>query len=141
MAGAQVAADPPRILLAKVGFDGHDRGIKVLASLFREAGHETIYLGKYLTVDQVVEAALEEDVDVIGLSFLGGAHVPYCREMVERLAERGMAEVTLMVGGVIPRKDFAALRELGIDCIFDSNTRSQEILDVLHARVAPRARG
>ena len=134
MAATAEVVDARRILLAKVGFDGHDRGIKVLASLFREAGHEVIYLGKYLTVDQVVEAALEEDVDVIGLSFLGGAHVPYCQEMIER-----MAEVTLMVGGVIPRKDFTALRELGITGIFDSNTPSQEILQFLQIRVALRA--
>ncbi|HJM49576.1 MAG TPA: cobalamin-dependent protein [Alphaproteobacteria bacterium] len=134
MSAAAEIADARRILLAKVGFDGHDRGIKVLASLFREAGHEVIYLGKYLTVDQVIEAALEEDVDVIGLSFLGGAHVPYCREMVEGLAEREMTEVTLMIGGVIPRQDFAALADLGIDGIFDSNTRSREILDFLQAR-------
>ncbi|MDP6624439.1 MAG: cobalamin-dependent protein [Alphaproteobacteria bacterium] len=139
MAATAEVVDARRILLAKVGFDGHDRGIKVLASLFREAGHEVIYLGKYLTVDQVVEAALEEDVDVIGLSFLGGAHVPYCQEMIERMAERGMAEVTLMVGGVIPRKDFTALRELRITGIFDSNTPSQEILQFLQTRVALRA--
>ncbi len=139
MAATAEVVDARRILLAKVGFDGHERGIKVLASLFREAGHEVIYLGKYLTVDQVVEAALEEDVDVIGLSFLGGAHVPYCQEMIERMAERGMAEVTLMVGGVIPRKDFTALRELGITGIFDSNTPSQEILQFLQIRVALRA--
>ncbi|MAG96492.1 MAG: cobalamin-dependent protein [Alphaproteobacteria bacterium] len=139
MAATAEVVDARRILLAKVGFDGHDRGIKVLASLFREAGHEVIYLGKYLTVDQVVEAALEEDVDVIGLSFLGGAHVPYCQEMIERMAERGMAEVTLMVGGVIPRKDFTVLRELRITGIFDSNTPSQEILQFLQTRVALRA--
>ena len=82
---------------------------------------------------------MEEDVDVIGLSFLGGAHVAYCQEMIQGMAERGMAEVTLMVGGVIPRKDFAVLQELGISGIFDSNTPSQEILQFLQTRVALRA--
>ncbi len=130
-----------RIMLAKVGFDGHDRGIKVLAALLREAGHEVVYLGKYLTTEQVVVAALEEDVDVIGLSFLGGAHIPYCRTLVEQMAEQDIAEVTLMVGGVIPRKDFAALQALGIEGIFDSNTRSQEILDFLQAHTVRRAQG
>jgi len=133
---ARTTAVPQRILLAKLGFDGHDRGVKILATLFREAGHDVIYLGKYLTVEAVVNAALEEDVDFVGLSFLGGAHVVHSAAFVEAMRQCGLDHVRLIVGGVIPRKDFSVLQELGIEGIFDANTPSADILRFIdeHAR-------
>ncbi len=128
-----------RILLAKVGFDGHDRGIKVLAAVFRDAGHDVIYLGKYLTPGQVAAAALEEDVEVIGLSFLGGAHMTHCRETLALLAEAGLDDVIVIAGGVIPHKDQAALKALGVDAVFPANTDTRDILTYLDERFADRA--
>jgi methylmalonyl-CoA mutase, C-terminal domain len=120
-----------KILLAKVGFDGHDRGIKVLTSILREHGHEVVYLGKYLTVPMVVEAALQEDVNVIGLSFLGGSHLTYCQEIVAQLRASGLGHVGLMVGGVIPDKDVAPLRQAGVHAVFTPNTDTREIVAYL----------
>ncbi len=128
-----------KILLAKVGFDGHDRGVKILATLFRDAGYDVIYLGKYLTVAEVVAAAADEDVDAIGLSFLGGAHLAYCRETVEGMRNAGLDDVALIVGGVIPRKDFPVLEEMGVDAIFPANTESREIIGFLDRRFRPEA--
>jgi methylmalonyl-CoA mutase C-terminal domain/subunit len=125
-----------RILLAKVGFDGHDRGVKVLAAVFRDAGHDVIYLGKYLTPDQVAAAALEEDVEVIGLSFLGGAHLTHCRETLALLAGHGLDDIVVIAGGVIPHKDRAALEALGVDAVFPANTDTRDILAYLDARFA-----
>ncbi len=126
---------PARILLAKVGFDGHDRGVKILATVFRDAGYDVIYLGKYLTAEQVVTSALEEDVAVIGLSFLGGAHVTHCQELVALMAEHDLGDVLLLAGGVIPHKDVAALEELGVDAVFAANTDTRDILGYLEARI------
>jgi methylmalonyl-CoA mutase C-terminal domain/subunit len=120
-----------KILLAKVGFDGHDRGIKILTSILREHGHEVVYLGKYLTVAVVVEAALQEDVDVIGLSFLGGSHITYCQEIAQRLRERGLGRVCLVVGGVIPDKDIDPLKQAGVHAVFTPNTDTRDILKFL----------
>ncbi len=131
---------PRRILLAKVGFDGHDRGVKILASVLREAGHEVIYLGKYLTVPSVLEAAVEEDVAVIGLSFLGGAHLAYCREMLSGMRARGLDQVSLMVGGVIPAKDHSALEKMGVAAVFSANTKTEEIVSFLEPSQAPGGR-
>lgn len=124
-----------RVLLAKVGFDGHDRGVKIIATILREAGYEVIFLGKYLTVESVVKAAIDEDVHVIGLSFLGGAHIPYCREMVALMKEQGLENVLLVVGGAIPHKDRAVLMEMGVDAVFPSNTLTQEIVQFLEGNL------
>jgi len=120
-----------RVLLAKIGFDGHDRGVKIIAAILREAGYEVIFLGKYLTVETVVKAAMDEDVDVIGLSFLGGAHVVHCREVAERMKGNGLEEVLFVIGGVIPHQDFEVLKGIGVDAIFSANTISEEILEFL----------
>jgi len=117
-----------RVLLAKVGFDGHDRGIKIIATTLREAGYEVIYLGKYLTVESVVRAAVDEDVDAIGLSFLGGAHIPYCREIAVLIKEYELENVLLVAGGTIPHKDRLILEEMGVDAIFPANTLTEEIV-------------
>jgi len=127
--------DRLKILLAKVGFDGHDRGVKILAAIFREHGHEVVYLGKYLTVETVVNAAIEENVDVVGLSFLGGSHVGYCQEMVKLLAENDRDDVLLIVGGVIPHQDMDALKAAGVDAVFAANTDTRDILSFLASTV------
>ena len=118
-------------MLAKIGFDGHDRGAKIIAAILREAGYEVIYLGKYLTVETVIKAAMDEDVDVIGLSFLGGAHVVHCREVAERMKDNGLEDVLFVIGGVIPHQDFEVLKGIGVDAIFSTNTISEEILEFL----------
>jgi methylmalonyl-CoA mutase C-terminal domain/subunit len=120
-----------KILLAKVGFDGHDRGIKILTSIMRENGHEVIYLGKYLTVPMVVEAALQEDVDIVGLSFLGGSHLTYCQQIAEALVVSNLGHVGLIVGGVIPEKDIEPLKKAGVHAVFTPNTDTRAILSFL----------
>jgi methylmalonyl-CoA mutase C-terminal domain/subunit len=117
-----------RVLLGKVGFDGHDRGVKIIAAILREAGYEVIYLGKYLTAEAIVRAAVDEDVDVIGLSFLGGAQAVYSKEVVERMQQRGLEDVLFLVGGVIPHRDVGELTEIGVDAVFPSNTITQDII-------------
>jgi methylmalonyl-CoA mutase C-terminal domain/subunit len=130
-----------RVLLGKIGFDGHDRGVKIIAAILREAGHEVIYLGKYLTTETVVQAAVDEDVDVIGLSFLGGAHVVYSREIVERMQQRGLEDVLFLVGGVIPHQDVGELIEIGVDAVFPSNTITQDIVVFLDRQLDPGENG
>jgi methylmalonyl-CoA mutase C-terminal domain/subunit len=129
-----------KILLAKVGFDGHDRGIKILTSIMRENGHEVVYLGKYLTVPMVLAAALQEDVDVVGLSFLGGSHLTYCEETAQGLVANDMAHVALIVGGVIPDKDIEPLRKAGVHAVFTPNTDTRDILAFLDDFAARSAR-
>ncbi|MGD2126144.1 MAG: cobalamin-dependent protein [Desulfobacteraceae bacterium] len=129
-----------RILLGKVGFDGHDRGVKIVAAVLREAGYEVIYLGKYLTVESVVNTAIDEDVDVIGLSFLGGSHLIHSREIVDRMKANGLDDILYMVGGVIPHKGIAALKELGVDAVFPANTMTQEIVEFLDQEIGKRVK-
>jgi methylmalonyl-CoA mutase C-terminal domain/subunit len=118
-----------RILLGKVGFDGHDRGVKIIAAVLRESGYEVIYLGKYLTVDSVIQAAIDEDVDAIGLSFLGGSHVIHSREIVQQMKSNNLEDVLFITGGVIPPGDIVKLEELGVDAVFPANTsKRREIL-------------
>ena len=120
-----------KVLLAKVGFDGHDRGVKILASVFRDAGYDVVYIGKYLTVEDVVNAAIDEDVDVVGLSFLGGSHITYCRDIIQLMEDEGLDGCSLIIGGVIPMKDFQPLRDAGVSAIFSANTRTTEITGYL----------
>ncbi|MEK7310452.1 MAG: cobalamin B12-binding domain-containing protein, partial [Chloroflexota bacterium] len=103
-----------RVLVAKPGLDGHDRGAKVVALALRDAGFEVIYTGLHQTVEQIVEAAIQEDVDVIGLSVLSGAHLPISKKLMAKLRESNMDDVLVMVGGNIPERDFAPLTELGV---------------------------
>jgi methylmalonyl-CoA mutase C-terminal domain/subunit len=129
-----------RILLAKIGFDGHDRGIKIIAAVLRDAGYEVLYMGKYLTAESVVKAAVDEDVDAIGLSFLQGSHVVYSKEVVELIKENGIEEVLLIVGGVIPYKDVVKLKEIGVNAIFPANTITREIVQFLDKNLKKRNR-
>lgn len=108
----------PRILLAKPGLDGHDRGAKVVAHALKDAGFEVIYTGLHQTVEMIVQAAIQEDADIIGLSIMSGAHVPICRKLFELLHAKGASDITVLVGGVIPTKDISALKELGVAEVF-----------------------
>lgn len=120
-------APPIRVLIAKPGLDGHDRGAKVVAHALREAGCEVIYTGLHQTIDEIVEAALQEDVDVIGLSILSGAHLPLTEELMARLAAEGLTDKRVLVGGNIPRQDVEALRNLGVSGVFPTGSRLEDI--------------
>lgn len=128
-----------RILVAKPGLDGHDRGAKVVARALRDAGFEVIYTGIRQTPQMIVEAALQEDVDVVGLSILSGAHMALAPKVMEALRENGMADVLVLIGGIIPDEDVAALKALGIKGVFGPGTSTQEIVDFIHREVGVRA--
>jgi len=116
-----------RVLLAKPGLDGHDRGAKVVAHALKEAGMEVIYTGLHQTVPSIVKQAVQEGVDVIGLSIMSGAHVPICRKLMDLVREEGIGDVLIVVGGVIPAKDVPVLKGLGVKGVFPGGTRFEEI--------------
>ena len=120
---------PTRILIAKPGLDGHDRGAKVVARALRDAGCEVIYTGLHQTPEQIVDAALEEDVAAVGLSALSGAHMTLFPQVVELLAERDAADIVVFGGGIIPESDMEELAAKGIRAIFGPGTSLQEITD------------
>jgi methylmalonyl-CoA mutase C-terminal domain/subunit len=120
-----------RVLVAKPGLDGHDRGAKVVTRHLRDSGFEVIYMGLRQTPDQIAAAAEEEDVDVVGLSILSGAHLPLTRKLRSRLARRGLDNVKIMVGGTIPQEDEKDLREAGADAIFPTGSRFLDIVDYI----------
>ncbi|MBI4590453.1 MAG: cobalamin B12-binding domain-containing protein [Candidatus Rokubacteria bacterium] len=136
---ARSSEAPPRIkvVLAKVSMDGHDRGVKVLARLLRDAEMEVVYLGKFLPHEAVIEAAVQEHAQVVGLSFLSGEHLAHTRRFAALLRGRGLEDVLLLVGGVIPRGDIPALLEAGADGVFVAGTS----LDAVVAFIRGRARG
>lgn len=111
-----------RILVAKPGLDGHDRGAKVVAHALRDAGFEVIYSGLHQSVEEIVSAALQEGVDAIGLSIMSGAHLPICRKLMSALTAKDMADVAVVVGGVIPSRDAPKLKELGVAGVFPGGT-------------------
>jgi methylmalonyl-CoA mutase C-terminal domain/subunit len=127
-----------RIVIAKPGLDGHDRGAKVIARALRDAGMEVIYTGLRQTPEQIVAAALQEDADAIGLSILSGAHMHICPRVMELLRERGLEDVLVVVGGIIPDVDVPKLQEAGITGVFLPGTPMQEIIDFVAANVRPR---
>jgi methylmalonyl-CoA mutase C-terminal domain/subunit len=120
-----------RVVIAKPGLDGHDRGAKVIARALRDAGLEVIYTGLRQSPEQIVAAAVQEDADVIGLSILSGAHLPICRRIVELLREQGMGSVRLFVGGIIPTQDIAELKQLGVAEVFLPGASTQEVVRVI----------
>ena len=122
-----------RILLAKPGLDGHDRGAKIVALALRDAGMEVIYTGLHQDLEQIVTAAAQETVDVIGLSIMSGAHIPICTRLLEMMAEAGLQDVRLVVGGVIPTRDIAVLEELGVAGIYPGGTPFDEITGGIYA--------
>lgn len=125
-----------RVLIAKPGLDGHDRGAKVIARALRDAGMEVIYTGLRQTPEMIASAAAQEDVDVIGLSILSGAHNTLCPQLMSLLRAKGMEDVTVLVGGIIPEADVPALRSAGIAGIFLPGTSTQDIVNFIHERVA-----
>jgi methylmalonyl-CoA mutase C-terminal domain/subunit len=125
-----------RVLVAKPGLDGHDRGAKVVALALREAGMEVIYTGLHQTIDQVVKTAVEEDVDVIGLSILSGAHLPLTEALMKRLEEERMKDKKVVVGGVIPEKDIDRLKQMGVSAVFPTATPFEEIIETIRGLVA-----
>ncbi len=130
---------PLRILIAKPGLDGHDRGAKVIARALRDAGFEVIYTGLHQTAEMVAEAAIQEDVDAIGLSLLSGAHLTLFPAVVEELRRRGGGDKVVFGGGIIPDEDLPALAAAGVAKIFTPGAATQEIVDWIRANVAPRA--
>lgn len=124
-----------RVLIAKPGLDGHDRGAKVVARALRDAGMEVIYTGIRQTPEMIAEAALQEDVDVVGLSILSGAHMTLCPRVVDLLREQGMDDVLVLTGGIIPDEDVPALQAAGIRGIFGPGTSTQEIVDFVRRAV------
>lgn len=125
-------ARKPKILLAKVGLDGHDRGIKVVATLLQTAGMEVVYLGIHQTSEAIVEAALQEDVDVVGLSSLGGAHLQYAENILVLMRERGLEQVPVVLGGTLPVEDIPKLEALGIRAVFPAGTPAEEFREKIH---------
>jgi isobutyryl-CoA mutase small subunit len=136
--GGRSARRRLRLLVGKVGLDGHDRGAKIIARALRDAGHEVIYTGLHQTPEQVVETAIQEDVDGIGLSTLSGAHLHLFQRVLELLRSRGAGEVTVFGGGIIPDEDLAALKEMGVSRMFRPGATTDEILEFLDAEVPPR---
>jgi len=126
---------PLRILLGKPGLDGHDRGAKALALGLRDEGMEVIYTGIRITAEAIVQAAMQEDVDVIGLSSLSGSHLYHFPRVTELLAENGMGEVLIIGGGIIPKEDTAILQEKGIKAIFGPGSSIEEIADFIRKNV------
>ena len=118
----------PRVLLAKPGLDGHDRGIKVVAMALRDAGAEVVYLGLRRTVAEIVQAAAQEDVDVIGISVLSGAHLPLARDLLQARGAEGL-RIPVVVGGTIPSDDVAALAELGVAAVYPVGVGLQDVVD------------
>ncbi|WP_025322210.1 cobalamin B12-binding domain-containing protein [Deferrisoma camini] len=123
-----------KVLVAKPGLDGHDRGAKVVAHALQEAGMEVIYTGLHQSVEAIVQTAIQEDVDVIGLSVMTGGHLPICRKLTALLKEKGAQDKVVIVGGVIPKKDFEALRALGVEGIFPGGTPLDETVRFIQER-------
>jgi methylmalonyl-CoA mutase C-terminal domain/subunit len=125
-----------KILVGKPGLDGHDRGAKVVALALRDAGMEVIYTGLHRTLEQIVRAAVQEAVDVIGLSLMSGAHLPICRRLLDLMASEGIGDIPVVVGGVIPKQDVARLKEMGIKGVFPGGTSFEQIVDGIRAVAA-----
>ena len=131
-------AAPIRILLAKVGLDGHDRGIKIVARALRDAGMDVIYSGLHRTPDEVVTVAIQEDVDILGVSLLSGAHMTVFPKIFERLRQQGADDMIVVAGGVMPDEDVAALKAMGVKEVLLQDTPPQLIVDTLRRLVAER---
>jgi methylmalonyl-CoA mutase C-terminal domain/subunit len=129
---------PVRILVAKAGLDGHDRGAKIIARALRDAGMEVIYTGLHQTTEMIIEAALQEDVDAIGLSMLSGAHGVQFPALIEGLAEKDASDILVFGGGIIPEPDIEELKRTGVARIFTPGASTQEIVDWVRENIRPR---
>ncbi len=127
-----------RVLLAKVGLDGHDRGVKVVARCLRDAGMDVVYTGLHRTAEEVVQAAVQEDVDVLGVSLLSGAHMTIIPDILKLLEENGAADISVVAGGVIPDDDVRELKKLGVAEVLLQDTPPDEIVSTLESVVAER---
>ncbi len=127
-----------RVLIAKPGLDGHDRGAKVIARALRDAGMEVIYTGLHQTPEMIAEAALQEDVDAVGLSILSGAHMALFPRVMEELHKRGLNDVLVYAGGIIPDEDIPAIKEMGIAGVFGPGTPMDEAVRFVREHVTPR---
>ena len=127
-----------RVLVAKPGLDGHDRGAKVIARALRDAGMEVIYTGLRQTPEMIAAAALQEDVDAVGVSILSGAHNTLCPRIVQLLRDQGMTNCLVLVGGIVPQEDILKLKELGVAAIFLPGTSTEDIVKFLRENVKPR---
>jgi methylmalonyl-CoA mutase C-terminal domain/subunit len=126
-----------RVVVAKPGLDGHDRGAKIIARALRDAGMEVIYTGLHQTPEQIVETVLQEDADAVGLSILSGAHMTLVPRVVELLNEQDAGDVIVTVGGTIPAQDIPELKELGVAAVFTPGAPTQEIIDFIVGAVTP----
>ena len=131
--------DKVKVIIAKPGLDGHDRGAKVVARALRDAGMEVVYTGLRQTPEMVAEAALQEDVDLVGLSILSGAHMELFPRVVDEMKKRGLDDVVLLAGGIIPQEDVPALQKIGFRAIFGPGASTEEIVAWVRANVAPRS--
>ena len=129
---------PIKVLIAKPGLDGHDRGAKVLARGLRDEGFEVVYTGLRQTPEMIVSAALQEDVDVVGLSILSGAHLTLLPKITRLLREQGMGDVLVTAGGIIPNEDIPVLQDAGVSAVFGPGTPIGEVAEYLRAHVTPR---
>ena len=132
---------PVRIVVAKPGLDGHDRGAKIVARALRDAGHEVIYTGLHQTPEQIVETALQEDADLIGLSVLSGAHMTLFKRLLELLAERDASDVVVFGGGIVPDEDIPVLEELGVAKVFTPGATTHDITGWVAERFGQPAAG
>jgi methylmalonyl-CoA mutase C-terminal domain/subunit len=132
------AAEKIRVLIAKPGLDGHDRGAKVIARALRDAGFEVVYTGLHQTPEMIVNAAVEEDVHVIGLSVLSGAHNALVPEIIEGVHKAGLNDVLLVVGGIIPEEDIPGLKTAGVNMVFTPGTSLQEVVDYIQKNAPKR---
>lgn len=124
-----------RILVAKPGLDGHDRGAKIIALALRDAGMEVIYSGLHQSIEQIVAAAVQEAVDIVGLSIMTGAHMRISQKLLENMKDEGLTDIRVVVGGVIPKNDIQKLKEIGVDGVFPNGTPFKDIIHALHAMV------
>ena len=124
-----------RVLIAKPGLDGHDKGAKVIVHALKEAGMEVLYTGLHKTIDEIVNTALEEDVDVIGLSVYSGAHLPLSKKLMEQLKEKELTDKLVLVGGNIPQGDAKVLKEYGVAEVFPVGARLEEIIEFIKRRI------
>ena len=131
--------DTIRVLVAKPGLDGHDRGAKVIARALRDAGMEVIYTGIRQTPEMIVEAAIQEDVDVVGLSILSGAHMELFPMIIDGLKAQGKTDALIVAGGIIPEDDYERLRELGVNGIFGPGSPTHEIADFIKKTISSRS--
>jgi methylmalonyl-CoA mutase C-terminal domain/subunit len=127
-----MAKNKIKILVGKPGLDGHDRGAKVTALALRDAGMEVIYTGLHQTIEQIVRTAVQEAVDIVGLSIMSGAHLPICRRLQEVMKAEGIGDIPVAVGGVIPKQDIAKLKQMGIAGVFPGGTTFDDIVAGIH---------